>query len=280
MEQSGYIQTEIDPRDYGICMAYDDDPDLILPDVFITSFQPPYEKQLCGNCVAQSLANIMEVIYYNKMQRHVDFSVGFIYGNRNSNESKSEGMTGYLACDHLVSDGDIKAEIFENPGSAPSIIKKVDQFKEENPNWQDYAYVPVSYIRTRSKEEAKKFIYKYNIPVMATCKTSDFYWGDGYHAMALYGWEDDTAIMQNSWGENHSRKIVELDFDKIIDYWLIMPYDLAQFTDLEDIHWAYNDILRCAEDGIVQGYPDGSFRPDEKMTRAEFCSIVYRYLHK
>lgn len=277
----GYIQTEKDFKDYGICMAYEDSDIIILPDSYETSFQPPYEKQFCGNCVAQTLANIMEVIYFNKMKRHEDFSVGFIYGNRSLNEYQGEGMTGYMACDHLVTDGDIKSAFFDNPGSAPSIITKVKEFKEANPNWKSNSYVPFCYIRTKDFEKVKKFIYKYDIPVMGISEVNKFYYGDGYHAMAIYGWKNtDTAIMQNSWGENSLQKIVEIKAKDMEDFWIIMPYQLANFKDLSSNHWAYDSIMVCAEDKILLGYPDNNFKPENNMTRAEFAAMVYRYLHK
>ncbi len=45
------------------------------------------------------------------------------------------------------------------------------------------------------------------------------------------------------------------------------------FTDIEN-HWAKTSILTAAEKNILKGYPDGTFRPDAPVTRAEFCVIV------
>ncbi|WP_276356120.1 S-layer homology domain-containing protein [Cohnella caldifontis] len=45
------------------------------------------------------------------------------------------------------------------------------------------------------------------------------------------------------------------------------------FTDLKG-HWAEAAILKMAGDGAVSGYPDGTFRPDRTITRAEFASIL------
>ena len=273
--KSGFIYAPEDKRDYPVAMAYEDAEDIVIPESFTTSFQPPYAKQISGNCVAQSIANIMEVMYYNMMKKHDDFSVGFIYGNRTENEYDGEGMTGYLACNHIVKDGDIKSSLFDNIGEAPSIIKVVNRFKEANPDWKDHAYIPTSYIRTRDADKVKKFILKYNIPVMAIVDTKHFYWSVGLHAMALYGWENDTAIMQNSWGED-KKPIVKVDFKNIEEFWLITPFSLEEFTDLSDDHWAYVDMLKCIESKIMLGYPDNTIRPNEKITRAEFCSMLYR----
>ena len=47
----------------------------------------------------------------------------------------------------------------------------------------------------------------------------------------------------------------------------------ALFTDIAG-HWAEDTINRWADVGIVNGYPDGTFRPDEPITRAELAKIV------
>ncbi|MGN7764260.1 polysaccharide lyase family 8 super-sandwich domain-containing protein [Paenibacillus sp. 22594] len=39
-------------------------------------------------------------------------------------------------------------------------------------------------------------------------------------------------------------------------------------------HWAEANILEAAQKGIITGYPDGSFRPDRTVTRAEFAVML------
>ena len=50
------------------------------------------------------------------------------------------------------------------------------------------------------------------------------------------------------------------------------------FSDLASSHWGYQAITKMSETGIVSGYPDGTFRPDNSITRAEFSSILVRSL--
>ena len=275
-KMSGAILSPKDERDYPICMAYEDN-DAPIPETFSTSFQPPYAKQISGNCVAQTIANIMEVMYYNMVHRHEDFSVGFVYGNRTQYEHDGEGMTGRMACDHLVEDGNVKSEVFDNDCEAPGIIRAVNKFKQQFPNWKELTYVPIRYVRTKKADEVKKFIMRYNIPVLAVVETKYFYWSGGYHAMALYGWDGDTAIMQNSWGDDW-KPIVKVDFKNIEEFWLIVPFEIANFTDLSDEHWAYESIIKCVEEKILTGYPDGTFAPDKDLTRAELAVLIYRMM--
>ncbi len=46
------------------------------------------------------------------------------------------------------------------------------------------------------------------------------------------------------------------------------------FTDLPDSHWAYNAVNVLAENFIINGYLDGSFKPEANITRGEFAKII------
>jgi hypothetical protein len=50
----------------------------------------------------------------------------------------------------------------------------------------------------------------------------------------------------------------------------------SPLIDLPASHWAYPMITELLEQGLVSGFPDGSFRPDQPMTRAEFASQLAR----
>ena len=46
------------------------------------------------------------------------------------------------------------------------------------------------------------------------------------------------------------------------------------FNDVPDTHWAVASIDSAAAKGWVSGYPDGSFKPERKITRSEVVSIT------
>ena len=46
------------------------------------------------------------------------------------------------------------------------------------------------------------------------------------------------------------------------------------FSDLPSSHWAYEAVEYLYENGVVVGYPDGTYKADNNVTRAEFCSMV------
>ena len=50
----------------------------------------------------------------------------------------------------------------------------------------------------------------------------------------------------------------------------------ADFPDVPANHWAYEYVSKLAGNGIIKGYPDGSFQGDRTMTRYEFAAMLYR----
>lgn len=51
---------------------------------------------------------------------------------------------------------------------------------------------------------------------------------------------------------------------------------MINFIDVPTDHWAYEAIRDLSDKGIINGYEDGSFKPDEPITRAEVATIVAR----
>lgn len=70
---------------------------------------------------------------------------------------------------------------------------------------------------------------------------------------------------------------------KIISFTLIITMMLTSaisaettksFTDLDKENRYYESVLKLVDKGVIEGYPDGTFRPDKEITRAELIKIV------
>lgn len=113
-----------------------------------------------------------------------------------------------------------------------------------------------------------------------TFKPSTMY---GYHAMTIVGWTNTHWIVLNSWGKQWGKDgICYLPFDyPIQEAWAVIDevtevmFKMAKFFDIEG-HWAEESIDKAAQKGAVNGFEDGSFHPDEPITRAQLCSILDR----
>ncbi len=52
------------------------------------------------------------------------------------------------------------------------------------------------------------------------------------------------------------------------------------FPDVPENHWAYEYVSKLAGNGVVEGYPDGTFKGNQTMTRYEFAAMLYRAMQK
>ena len=51
------------------------------------------------------------------------------------------------------------------------------------------------------------------------------------------------------------------------------------FTDVFGSHWAYDYIEALADAGLAAGYPDGSYRPSDEVTRGEVAVFLLKGMH-
>lgn len=70
----------------------------------------------------------------------------------------------------------------------------------------------------------------------------------------------------------HISQIVEVCRPKYKEVKPVLP------EDDYSTHWAVKDIDWCIERGLMTGYPDGTFKPDKPVTRAEIAVIIRRII--
>lgn len=268
------IPSPPDERDYRVGAKVD------IADNFSDEYavwQPPVEDQgQVGNCVAQSIANIFECWEHREGKKHKDFSVGYIYGM-----SDRFGMIPREACGYTVDEGDVYRDVwealYENPECHELRMNVSDEIKSKAKRMGEY-------VRIYSLVELKAFITKYQLPVMIIAKGADYAWyaSGGYHATACFGWnKSDELLYTNSWGAGgcYGDGTGAMSFDKLTEIWGIIPMEKKEitFTDIAG-HWAEKDIKEAAKRGIINGFADGTFKPNETLTRAQMAAISARIL--
>ena len=60
---------------------------------------------------------------------------------------------------------------------------------------------------------------------------------------------------------------------------LLKSYNMAMFSDISG-HWAEQVINSSALKGWINGYEDGTFRPDNYITRAEAMALINNQLNR
>ena len=73
-------------------------------------------------------------------------------------------------------------------------------------------------------------------------------------------------------GEYYRNKV-----GKIIDDWNLTQYDNKKFRDVIG-HWAEKEIMFLAEKGWISGYLDGTYKPNNPITRAQAAKIISNFL--
>ncbi|MGC8972340.1 MAG: S-layer homology domain-containing protein, partial [bacterium] len=56
------------------------------------------------------------------------------------------------------------------------------------------------------------------------------------------------------------------------------PVMSAPFSDVPSTHWAYDAVNELAAKGLILGYPDGTFRGNNPLTRYELAMILSRLI--
>ncbi|KEO82740.1 cadherin-like beta sandwich domain-containing protein, partial [Tumebacillus flagellatus] len=91
----------------------------------------------------------------------------------------------------------------------------------------------------------------------------------GVHKPYIYGYPDGTF--------GPDQHLTRAELAAILAR--LLPDDAGKsatpnFTDLQTSHWAYSSIAKVFGQKIMIGNPDGSFRPDAEVTRAEMAVVI------
>ena len=60
----------------------------------------------------------------------------------------------------------------------------------------------------------------------------------------------------------------------------VSAYAANPFSDVTPSDWAYQAVVDLSDQGVVEGYPDGTFKGERNITRYEMAQIIARMLAK
>lgn len=59
---------------------------------------------------------------------------------------------------------------------------------------------------------------------------------------------------------------------------LMLPVMASPFADVPENHWAYDAVKQLAAYGLIEGFPDGTYKGQEPMTRYQMAMVIARLL--
>lgn len=225
-----------------------------------------------SSCVAHGVAGALSANHLKNTGELLDLSVLLIYGLWRG-DLLEPGMFVESTLENGRTIGTSPREYAPENLEVPEAIEKAKEYAKEYPN--SLAFKVGSFYKMRQNSnfvsDIKKALYQFDLPIV-TVKN-----GSGRHCELIVGWDEDNFILQNSYGAdfgNNGFHKIPLTTKTLDDTYLVLAdkVDLP-FTDT-DGHWAKKNIRNLYFSGIMNGYPDGTFRPDSPITRAEVAKVV------
>ncbi len=127
---------------------------------------------------------------------------------------------------------------------------------------------------------------------LLTDESRAYYWStvNGYSDVAADAWYNNAVSTMNNAGIvtgypdgsfRPDATITRAEFATIAARFSEVVYNGGNsFTDVPENHWAVRYIALAEYLGWINGYPDGTFRPDQAITRAEAMTLINRVLER
>ena len=87
-----------------------------------------------------------------------------------------------------------------------------------------------------------------------------------------------TGYPDGTFGGN--KNITRAEFVAMLVRFIRVQNEDCSFTDVSRDYWAYGCIATATKAGWIAGYTDGTFRPEQPITRAEAMTIINRVLNR
>ena len=72
------------------------------------------------------------------------------------------------------------------------------------------------------------------------------------------------------------KNLLKIMLSALVALFMVAP--ALAYPDVAPNHWAAKQIEILTEKGVIVGYPDGTFKPDDNVSRAEFASMAIKAL--
>lgn len=276
-----------------------------LPATFRLWDSPIKNQQDKGTCAAHAMASAMEILeYYDTGDRNL-FSTSWYYGYRKNTDSQEEGMYLSQLLNNARNIGGVHRSLMPDNLHYSDSSKLINNMKEKC-LIEAQKHRIKNYALLNSPKTILEAIYYNNSPVLIGAMIYEsFYRTDnsgivpipdmnketcyGGHAMLCIGWttikDDIYLVVKNSWGEDwgdngycYFKLNSELPFFEMYIIFDEQNYNV-EFSDIKG-RWSEQYINNIVKMGLINGYDDGTFKPENHITREEIAVIISKMMDK
>ena len=245
------------------------------------------DQQTTGQCVAFSTTNIMQILNEIETGKRERFSTTYVYGrHRDEHERNLVGMYPEKVLSKMCKMGSVKESdlpvLLEVPEAYDYVQShpELSELDEEAETYKIATYVGfTSADKDKKINDIKTALLTYELPLLGIMDIPD-----GSHAISLIGWDKTGFTYMNSWGEEVGDKgICHVKYKFLRRAYLMIDATNVKefpFVDVPSGHWAKHAIEHCYNAGLVNGMDEAHFCPDEPLTRAQLCQILYNTVKK
>lgn len=309
--RGGALPSPPDDRDYQFCDIIVGTG--TLPDTYVNPYLNELSSISLNQgstleCVCCAVAHLKWLIERKQNGNKKMFSPSYLYGNHTWDDAETGGCYPRCVLSQHIKYGICHFEDFPKWYMSKPLANYEYRQNKDRLDELAYPYRSNSYYCCNGIDTIKRAIllrggvvvcvpvyltlaYDYNKIIKMPDNTSII---NGYHAMTIVGWDDskNAWLVLNSYGNaytdldnNTTGKVPYLYLD--YNYKIVESYTLVDdinevkqeeedmFTDIEN-HWAKESIEKAYNKSVVDGFDDGTFKPDEPMTRAQICVILDR----
>lgn len=299
---AGLHKDKADPRDWVYSAVKAPIP---LPKKFCWNLSslPVKDQGNWGTCAAQAGSQAKELYTWHTRQKEMRYSARFLYTLCKEIDELPRGTEGttlralakvmadYGVCEERLMPYNIANKDLYSPPKEAYDNAKLHHIK--------------GYARCQTEQEFKQALIEQGSIVFGLQLTHEFiekakdgvvpdeYRGlmIGGHAMTLIGYDDEKGwyIVLNSWGvkppvtDKYGLNYIPYGYmhatikdlgnmPVMQDAWALLQRDVP-FKDIWG-HWAQKDIEKAVEKGYLAGFPDGTFKPDQPLTRAQMAVLL------
>ena len=257
-------------------------------------------------CVSYALSTMKEIQDYYDTMTKVNYSTSYIYLLRQNAQTTGDGMYIDVALDNMRVRGNVPYEMMPDNldiDEGKAIAKKA--YTDERLLAEGRKHCIANYAKVETVEDIKHSLYINRSPVpigimvyksfldvsangivpKVNQETEKYYGG---HCILIVGWtrigRKNYWVVQNSWGTDWGDNgycYIPFDYNAIVEMYAVM--DVEDYpVELKDIsgRWSEDAITKCVRAGIINGFPDGSFKPTNALTREQLCTVIYKVLQK